>query len=31
MFDMPDTIRMNVALPESRVREAIDRLREYVF
>lgn len=31
MFGMPDTIRMNVALPESRVREAIRRLQEYVF
>ena len=31
MFGMPDSIRMNVALPESRVREAIRRLQEYVF
>lgn len=30
-FNKPDTIRMNLALPLSRVQEAFDRLRKYVF
>ena len=31
MFLQPETIRMNLALPFSRVQEAIDRLDRYVF
>ncbi|MBO5573005.1 MAG: aminotransferase class I/II-fold pyridoxal phosphate-dependent enzyme [Clostridium sp.] len=31
MFDWPDSIRMNLALPNARVREALDRLKKYVF
>ena len=30
-FLIPDTIRMNLALPTSRVKEAFDRLDKYVF
>ena len=30
-FNRPDAIRMNLALPESRVREAFDRLKKYAF
>lgn len=30
-FDRPDSIRMNLALPFSRVEEAFRRLKEYVF
>ena len=30
-FDRPDSIRMNLALPFSRVEEAFDRLRKYAF
>lgn len=31
MFGQPETIRMNLALPFSRVKEAFDRLDHYVF
>ena len=30
-FFLPDSIRMNLALPHARVREAFERLRRYVF
>jgi len=30
-FNKPDTIRMNLALPYSLLKEALDRLRKYVF
>ena len=30
-FFLPDSIRMNLALPHARVREAFERLRKYVF
>lgn len=30
-FQWPDTIRMNLALPKSRLIEAFDRLKKYVF
>ena len=30
-FIYPDTIRMNLALPKSKLVEAFDRLKEYVF
>ena len=30
-FNNPDTIRMNLALPKSRLEEAMRRLKEYVF
>lgn len=30
-FNKPDSIRMNLALPKSRVMEAFDRLEKYVF
>lgn len=30
-FRMPDTIRMNLALPYARVEEAFERLKQYVF
>ena len=30
-FDRPDSIRMNLALPFSRVEEAFDRLKKYAF
>ena len=30
-FNKPDTIRMNLALPLSRVKEAFERLSRYVF
>jgi cystathionine beta-lyase len=30
-FMWPDTIRMNLALPKSRLVEAFDRLKKYVF
>lgn len=31
MFKAPDSIRMNLALPLSRVKEAMNRLDRYVF
>ena len=30
-FFLPDSIRVNLALPHARVREAFERLRKYVF
>ena len=30
-FIWPDTIRMNLALPKSRLEEALSRLKKYVF
>ena len=30
-FNRPDAIRMNLALPNARVREAFQRLKEYAF
>ena len=30
-FVWPQSIRMNLALPKSRLREAMDRLKKYVF